>query len=227
MGTPYDDGCRAERHGTLEAYKRAGCRCPRARAANTAAMKAYRLRQLSGWEGHVDGTGTRRRLQALVANGWPMLALADELGISKCAVSQLCNAQARARWTTVARVRVVYARLADLEGPSSSARIRARNRGWLPPLWWDDDTIDDPAHMPALEDGPRHRDDVDPVVVDRLVDGVIADVLPTPAERFVAFLRLRAGGHCGRAIAQRLGLSGETFAHYQHRADAAGIEAAA
>lgn len=210
-------------HGDLEAYKRAGCRCPEARAANTAAMKAYRLRLMTGWVGHVDGTGTRRRIRALVANGWDLQRLADRLGVSKCALSQVANSRRRVQATTATRIRVLYDQLADIPGPSSSARIRARKRGWLPPIWWDDETLDDPAHEPPVEDGPRHRDDVDPVVVDRLVEGRL-DVRPTPSERFEAFLRLRAGEHSDRAIAARLHLSGATFADYTRRADAGGIE---
>ena len=69
--------------------------------------------------------GTQRRLQALMVLGWPLTQIQQTCGLSalgRCLTRDLVTAQAVIDRT----------------------RARAEQAGWLPPLAWDDDTIDDP-----------------------------------------------------------------------------------
>jgi transcriptional regulator with XRE-family HTH domain len=107
----------------------------------------------------VDGVGTRRRLRALVAVGWSMALIAERLGCRPENVRQIINAPDERRVTAATRraVCAVYDELWDVRPPSFTAvqrstvgasLNRAAKRGWLPPLAWDDDTIDDPKAIP-------------------------------------------------------------------------------
>jgi len=119
--------------------------------AITPAGAALGARTLTG------ATGTRRRLQALVARGWSQSALARQLGMVPSNVGTLMTRQQ----VTVATARLVlalYDELWDTPPPEDTRRgraaaSRARNhaaaRGWPPPAAWDDDAIDDPAASPA------------------------------------------------------------------------------
>lgn len=110
----------------------------------------------------VDATGTRRRLQALVATGWTQAQIAARLGMLGGNFGQLLRRQQ----VTVATARAVsglYDELWNQPPPESAHRekiaaSRARNyaaaRDWPPPLGWDDDSsdghgIDDPDATPA------------------------------------------------------------------------------
>jgi len=97
----------------------------------------------------VDQTGTVRRLRALMANGWPARELARRLG---CHTPSLqIKAGRRVTSSTAAAVRTLYEQLHDVAGPSPRTASLYRNRGYLTPGWWDQDTIDDPCYDPALE----------------------------------------------------------------------------
>lgn len=136
-------GCSARRHGDAAAYYRYRCRC-------ADATEDYRLCRKRSREGRhvprwVDGTGSARRLQALAALGYGLLDLADHLGWRKSRVQNVQTLKAsRVCLSTVERVTRVYDELAMTPGPSTRARDLARRKGWVPPLAWDDDTIDDP-----------------------------------------------------------------------------------
>jgi hypothetical protein len=103
----------------------------------------------------INPAGTRRRLQALVAMGWPQQHLAVRLGMTP----NNYGAMVRAEHVLVRRalaVRDLYEQLwrADpLEHGATQAGVtRARRHaaanGWAPVGAWDDDTIDDPAAYP-------------------------------------------------------------------------------
>ncbi|WP_435643821.1 hypothetical protein ACR9VJ_26200 [Streptomyces sp. H49] len=104
---------------------------------------------------YVDPTGTRRRLQALMANGWPQLRLGPHIGRHPMYVNQLL-AQPRIYGVTAVAVAAAYDRLWNQdprqhgvrEGTYKKVRGVARAHGWAPPGAWDDDTIDDPAAAP-------------------------------------------------------------------------------
>ncbi|MGA5035142.1 hypothetical protein ACPB8P_31930 [Streptomyces cellulosae] len=106
----------------------------------------------------VDGTGTRRRLQALVANGWPQLRLGRELGIKHY---RLIWEQVRrdvVTADTARRIRDLYEQLWNVDPTTrgvspryaAEAKRRATANGWPPPAAWDDDYIDSPAATPDL-----------------------------------------------------------------------------
>lgn len=113
----------------------------------------------------VASTGTRRRLQALIALGWSRARLAAAMGVTEHALGRaITGTQCTVR--TALAARRVYADLWDQAPPAATsperqAATRARNdaraHGWVPPLAWDDDTIDDPAAMPAGMEPPARR----------------------------------------------------------------------
>lgn len=103
----------------------------------------------------IDGTGTRRRLQALVAMGWTQSELARRLGMNRSnfgrtIVSALVEAgtarAAIALYDELWRLDPVKHGVA--EHRVDAARQLARSNGWAPIGAWDDDTIDDPAAFP-------------------------------------------------------------------------------
>jgi transcriptional regulator with XRE-family HTH domain len=103
----------------------------------------------------VASTGTVRRLQALVAAGWPQSQLAARLGLTDSNfASTLRREQVLVR--TVRAVRALYTELwladpAELGVPATSvsrSRNHAISNGWAPPGAWDEGAIDDPQAAP-------------------------------------------------------------------------------
>lgn len=177
-----------------------------------------------------DATGTRRRLQALMANGWPAQVLAARLlgldnDTGRSAILQVARRE-RVRSSTALAVRALYVELADRTGPSQWCRTYYRGRGWLPPLFWDDDTIDDTTYVPPLAEQPREPDDVDPVIVDRLVDGLPFPGRATRAEKVEAYRRLVARGAFYRDVQRLLRVNSVVMGEFAAAGDAASIEAA-
>lgn len=166
--------------------------------------------------GLVDGTGTRRRLRALVALGWPVRHLQTRARVSS-RTTWLLTQPTHDDTLILVSTRETFRRLYDelsLTRPAPSrgvtrARALAAARGWPPPLAWDDETIDDPAASPQLtvDDGD---DVIDPIAVDVAVAGE-RPVTLTRAERFAALERLAAAGLPDRAIADRLGVTERTI----------------
>ena len=173
----------------------------------------------------VDATGTHRRLQALIANGWSGSSLGRRLGMTPANFWTML----RRRYVTAGKARQVrglYDELWRAQPPTGTVAERgavtraqgfAQDYGWLPPLWWDDETIDDPTAAPyrpcepAPAAGPgRPRltlaGDVDEIAVERLARGEIVTG-STTAERYEAFVLLRARGVTASAAAELLRLS--------------------
>jgi len=107
----------------------------------------------------VDGTGTRRRLRALVVVGWPQLELARRLGMDKKSVNEQVNAVKPTTYGSTARaVCGLYDGLWNVDPATQGvdarwieeAKTRAKQRRWAPPAAWDDDYIDSPAAVPDL-----------------------------------------------------------------------------
>lgn len=104
-----------------------------------------------GW---APGEGTRRRLQALAAVGWPMKHVELLARLPKSYSFRIIKAQPGFRVTvaTARAVTSVYSDLWDVNPHTAGIRpdvvTRVRNRaaakGWLPPQAWDDDCIDLP-----------------------------------------------------------------------------------
>lgn len=156
------------RHGLLSGWA-AGCLDECCMRAKRRYDKRWQVDADRGIRRIVGATGTRRRIQALQAIGWPTDALAAELGLGRNGL-RMITSRDRVRRSTAVRVAKLYQRLWMTEGPSSRVRVVAQRKGWLPPMAWDD--IDHPGEghhqVPA-----HHRDqEVDRVVVDRALTGV-------------------------------------------------------
>ena len=108
----------------------------------------------------VDTAGTRRRIQALVADGWPMAHLADHLGVYRSYVHELARRDGKQRTlaTTAQKVADGYERLARMRPARhgvnkrlyKQARNLAASRNWPPTTYWATrmDVIDDPHFEP-------------------------------------------------------------------------------
>jgi hypothetical protein len=111
--------------------------------------------------GYTDGTGTRRRIQALAANGWPVRRLAEHLGLHGTYMGDLVNGRQQDRpvfAATAEKVARAYDQLKDQRPtrrgiePRVAKRIRgiAAARHWPPTKYWDKfpGAIDDPHFTP-------------------------------------------------------------------------------
>lgn len=101
----------------------------------------------------VDATGSRRRLQALVAIGYPITHLAPRIGLHHAALSHIARGDvAHVRATTADVIAHQYRQLIRIPGTSDQARVDARRKGWHGPLAWDD--IDNPNVQPDVSEEP-------------------------------------------------------------------------
>lgn len=100
----------------------------------------------------VPRVGAVRRVRALCAIGWSARSLALRAGTStKFFHNILDRTRGRitiAAWRTVADL---YDELWACPGPSHISRRRSGDKGWAPPLAWDEGVIDDPEAEPHLE----------------------------------------------------------------------------
>jgi hypothetical protein len=141
----------------------------------------------------IDGTGTQRRLHALIAIGWPKAQLAYQLSGGRAL-------QIRPGLVTVrnaAKVQALYEQLWRTSGPSAAARRYAAERGWPPPLFWDDELIDDPTYQGEQE---FTNDFINATKYPDTVRTRFADALPVVAQ-------LSAKGKSAQQIAEHLGCS--------------------
>lgn len=107
--------------------------------------------------------GTTRRIQALVAEGWPLNHLAIRLGFNKKYIYLLLKrtedlGPCEVRASTARRVADLYPQLLGLEptrygvtkASRAAARRFAKSRGWPPANYWTErmDAIDDPDFEP-------------------------------------------------------------------------------
>lgn len=102
--------------------------------------------------------GARRRIQALIAAGYPQAHLARALGMSPAHTTMaalvgrpnLCSG-ATGQYIGATRdraVKTLFDRLQLIPGPSNRARAYGQKRNWPLPLEWDEDTIDQPTAAP-------------------------------------------------------------------------------
>jgi plasmid maintenance system antidote protein VapI len=161
----------------------------------------------------VDGTGSRRRLRGLVAQGHSPVSLARQLGVDNSQISHwLRDEKARFEARTAARI----ARLADqLEfnlGGSGQARARAAANRWPPLLAWDPDMIDNPAATPTIPtDADTGADPgVDAAVVWTVCAGDRAPRQLNLATRLEVIRVCAARGESDALIADRLRLGRRT-----------------
>lgn len=124
--------------------------CDACRKAHMEYRAEHRKRQyLNRGNLMMDGTGTVRRLQALMRMGWRGKDIAEiafpESGNGSRWVSAVM-AQKTVQPKTYWAVRRAYDQLSHLPGPSRETKKRALMKGFAPPLAWDD--IDDPKCRP-------------------------------------------------------------------------------
>lgn len=105
-------------------------------------------------------TGTIRRLQALMAVGHDGQAISTRAGKHREWASRILRGAASQGYIEE-RTRVAVAEIYDqmwMDAPTGSYANRTRaiaaRRGYMPPLAWDDDTIDDPTATPQIT-GPK------------------------------------------------------------------------
>jgi hypothetical protein len=145
------------RHDTVAARLHDKCACPEAIAAKARYDKQWAYDVANGRKRLAPSIGAARRIQALYAIGWTGDAIGAELGVGRDRVRQIAS-RPRVRTATAAAVADLYRRLSNTPGPSRVTEGNARSRGYVPPIGWDDDTLDDPDAQPWMElhdDGAR------------------------------------------------------------------------
>jgi hypothetical protein len=175
---------------------------------------------------HVDATGTRRRLQALVAIGWTHTALAAELCRSTTSLTRSMTSETvTAR--TARQVSDLYESVWDKKphhatgdelAANDAARALAATHGWPPPMAWDDiDTDPSPYSDPATA-----TDELDEIAIERAVagDGMRLEHL-TLAEQNEVVRRLTERGKSIRDIADQLATTKRTISRRRLAAPAA------
>lgn len=181
--------------------------------------------------GLVNAAGSRRRLRALVALGHPRRFLAGQLDVSVRAVRMLVDRddQAFVRAATRAAVIALYDELSMTIPPTSreslAARTFAAEHGWVPPLAWDDETIDDPEAETDRGFGGEHEteDDVDEIAVERAIAGDQPGGL-RPAERRAIVKTLNERGVSDTEIERRTGISSRTVSRIREELALASVE---
>jgi AraC-like DNA-binding protein len=165
----------------------------------------------------VDVTGTRRRLQALIAIGWPTELLAAQLGRRPNSLHRSMTGGS-VTGSTARDVAALYERLWNARPPratgeqraaADAAQAHAAAHGWLTPLAWDD--IDTDPTLPAPTAQLLQRDDIDEIAVERALagDNITYDDL-TPVEQQEVIRRLSARGTSIRDTAALLGTTKRT-----------------
>lgn len=119
------------------------------RRAIATRILAVRADQLPGYQDrHVDATGSRRRVRALIAIGHPVKDITTASGIGHTAMSQVVeDGTPTVRASTAAAITRAYKSLVAVPGSSTRSRLRAARLGWDGPAAWGAD-IDDPAAQP-------------------------------------------------------------------------------
>lgn len=194
-------------HGTRSCYVYWKCRCDECRAADSAYGRAlywgHAKKYRHPGDRSLPAEGTRRRLRALIALGWPSDALAGRLGLETRQGVLLMGVSGRVSVRNARRVDALYAELSMTPGPSRKSREVAARQGWPPPLAWDD--IDDPDEVPLI--GSRKPGAVDDLAVEFFLDGRIEFSRLTRGEGTEAVRRLAARGMTRGQLAELTGLS--------------------
>jgi hypothetical protein len=157
--------------------------------------KLWRRRYLRRIDSHfVDATGTTRRIQALLAIGHTHAEISAAAGgAPNMSKNVVCKKQTTIHVDTATAIARAYDQLCmvvPIGWRRDDSRRRAKRLGYLPPLAWND--IDDPDERPSIGDRRVHKDDVDPIAVERAMAG--DRVKLTRAERFEVVAGLRRQG---------------------------------
>lgn len=107
-------------------------------------------RILTGYR-RVDATGTRRRIQALMAIGWTARQIATATGLNNQIITLISSGQTgdRVYRSTALRIALFYEPVSmrvQVAHTAAWMRAYARRRGYAPPVAWDN--IDDVTEQP-------------------------------------------------------------------------------
>lgn len=179
--------------------------------------KARYLNRGRGVNPIVSALGPARRIQGLVAIGWSMDKIGAKVGLSHARISQIAIMKHPTMFeATALRVEAVYRELCmtPLTGVwADVSRKRAKDRGWVPPLAWDDGTIDNPnVHPIGVTRDSRAKHGLDEVAIQRRMAGD-RDVHVHGEESAEVVRRLFAAGHSLTWIYRHTGLSGNRYIH--------------
>ena len=176
----------------------------------------------------IDSTGTARRIQALCALGYSLSQVGDQVGILRSNFTDIAHGRGMVTVATAAAIRDLYDRWSMTIPPTetrvekyrvSRAKNYAKANGWVPPLAWDDDTIDDPSATHDANPTPApNSTTVDSAAVDRALTGDVADRLSI-ADRREAVRTLHAQGYNDSRIAERIGITARTVLRIRQRLD--------
>lgn len=95
---------------------------------------------------HKNAVITRRKIQALVAIGYSLDTLGQELGKDRKLMADLATGKVAINAAIVQQINDLYDRLEMTPGSNDTARHYARRHQWLPPLAWDN--INDMREQP-------------------------------------------------------------------------------
>jgi hypothetical protein len=136
--------------------------CEPCRAARRRASKLRDWNRANGRGAMQSAIGTRRRIQALVALGWPMSRLDREAGRGNKWARNILYVNGEDTYLpTRVQVAALYDRLhmrppvattRQEQAAITRARGIARANGWPAPLDWHDFDIDDPDQHPGRND---------------------------------------------------------------------------
>lgn len=96
---------------------------------------------------NVNAAGTKRRIEALMRNGWSQAHIGAALGVSRQRISTYRRGE-HVESDTARAVRDLFEQLWDKPGPEIRVVNKAIREGFPPPLAWDD--IDDPDSEPIM-----------------------------------------------------------------------------
>lgn len=213
------------RHATNAGYL-AGCREVCCRNAHAKYRRDLRARHyLAGVDSlRVDALGTRRRLQALAALGWPTEWIDSSIGRRRGYTSNILSSRQTVLKSTADLIDSAYESLSMSVPPTdtlprrqvvSRTRNLAARRGWVPPLAWDD--IDDPHELPATYiladlriDKTSTASHADEVTVERVLAGEWRTPT-TKADRVEVVARWRAQGRSLAELGRRTGWKPERY----------------
>jgi transposase len=148
---------------TLHAFfpSHTGRRCRKHRTSPEIAQKILAVTPETAAAATTDGTGTRRRIQALAAAGWPQRTIAGQLGLHETYVKDLLRRTQQGRFvyaSTADQVARAYEELKKKKptrcgiDPAVAKRVRTRAaaKRWPTTRYWDTrmDVIDDPDFEP-------------------------------------------------------------------------------
>lgn len=191
--------------GTRDASKRI-------RPGTEAKILAVQLDLADG--ANVDSTGAVRRIQALVALGWSQSKIAARMGILRSNFTDLAQGRTEITVAHDKGIRALYDEWSMTLPPQEKHRdkiaaSRSRNyavaHGWVPPLAWDDESIDDSAAAPYVATGPAGAA-VDEAAIERRMLGD-KSVRLTAVDRTELVRRMLARGVTKIEIERRTGIN--------------------